>query len=97
YFIKDQLIIKRGGHVDQLSHRYWGMDRFRIYALEKFMGLVIDSKQRKAVFKEISFKYNVLKQGAWKRKKYPYWLNCFINEKKNSLRYAWAGVRKNDK
>ena len=29
------LIVKRGGHADQLSRQFWGMDRFRVYALEK--------------------------------------------------------------
>ncbi len=28
-------IIKYGGHADQLSGKYWGMDRFRISAMEK--------------------------------------------------------------
>ena len=29
YLDKPQ-IVKYGGHKDQLSHKYWGMDRFRI-------------------------------------------------------------------
>ncbi len=36
-FIPEQLIIKTGGHADQLSHKYRGMDRFRVYALEKIL------------------------------------------------------------
>ena len=36
-FINDPFIIKRGGHSDQLSHKYWGMDRFRIMAIEKIL------------------------------------------------------------
>jgi len=36
-FIKEPLIIKYGGHQDQLSQKYWGMDRFRIRALEKIL------------------------------------------------------------
>lgn len=31
------LIVKNGGHDDQLSRRYWGMDRFRITAMEKHL------------------------------------------------------------
>ena len=31
------MIKKYGGHDDQLSQRYWGMDRFRIRALEKMI------------------------------------------------------------
>ena len=34
-FIDQALVRKYGGHADQLSHRHWGMDRFRILALEK--------------------------------------------------------------
>jgi glycosyltransferase involved in cell wall biosynthesis len=36
-FIPEQLIIKTGGHADQLSHKYRGMDRFRVYAMEKIL------------------------------------------------------------
>ena len=35
-FINEPLIIKKGGHSDQLSGVHWGMDRFRIYALERY-------------------------------------------------------------
>ncbi len=38
-FIEQSLIRKYGGHDDQLSRQYWGMDRFRITALQK----IIDS------------------------------------------------------
>ena len=33
--VDDALVIKHGGHEDQLSSAYWGMDRFRIQSLEK--------------------------------------------------------------
>lgn len=36
-YIEKPLIVKYGGHADQLSRRFWGMDRFRIYALEKII------------------------------------------------------------
>jgi glycosyltransferase involved in cell wall biosynthesis len=36
-FIGKPLIVKYGGHDDQLSRRYWGMDRFRIKALLKIL------------------------------------------------------------
>tara|TARA_B100000579_G_scaffold207663_1_gene169619 strand:- start:500 stop:880 length:381 start_codon:yes stop_codon:yes gene_type:complete len=35
FFLKDKLVIKHGGHVDQLSKKFWGMDRFRVKAIEK--------------------------------------------------------------
>ena len=36
-YLADKLVNKYGGHDDQLSRRYWGMDRFRIQAMEKMM------------------------------------------------------------
>ncbi len=36
-FIEDALLTKFGGHEDQLSRRYVGMDRFRVQALEKML------------------------------------------------------------
>lgn len=36
-YIDEPLMIKYGGHTDQLSKKYWGMDRFRIQALEKML------------------------------------------------------------
>ena len=35
--LDEPLVIKRGGHADQLSRRYWGMDRFRVAALLKLL------------------------------------------------------------
>lgn len=34
-FVEEALTIKYGGHADQLSRAFWGMDRFRVQALEK--------------------------------------------------------------
>ena len=36
-YLRKKLIKKYGGHDDQLSLRFWGMDRFRIQALEKMI------------------------------------------------------------
>lgn len=36
-FIDAPLIIKRGGHEDQLSHSEWGIDRYRVRALQKML------------------------------------------------------------
>jgi len=85
HFIEEPLIIKTGGHVDQLSRRYWGMDRFRTYALEKILQTNLEPQQRKAVIKEMRYKYDVLKQGAWKRKNMFFWLECQVKEKRAML------------
>ena len=36
-FLNQKLIYKYGGHDDQLSRKYWGMDRYRVIALEKMI------------------------------------------------------------
>lgn len=36
-YIDEPLVTRHGGHDDQLSRRYWGMDRFRVFALEKML------------------------------------------------------------
>ena len=36
-YIDEVLIKKKGGHRDQLSNKYWGIDRYRIKALEKLI------------------------------------------------------------
>ena len=35
--LDEKLTIKYGGHLNQLSEKYWGMDRFRIIALESII------------------------------------------------------------
>ncbi|HXK57940.1 MAG TPA: glycosyltransferase family A protein [Gammaproteobacteria bacterium] len=36
-YVTTPQVVKYGGHQDQLSRRYWGMDRFRIAALEEII------------------------------------------------------------
>jgi len=36
-YLPEKLVVKYGGHDDQLSKKYWGMDRFRIASLEKLI------------------------------------------------------------
>ena len=67
YLIPAPLIIKRGGHPDQLSQRYWGMDRFRVQALEKALARGLTPRQEKLVKEELVKKGQVLVQGFVKR------------------------------
>jgi glycosyltransferase involved in cell wall biosynthesis len=69
HLIEQPLIIKRGGHPDQLSKKYWGMDRFRVYALEKALELELTPEQRRGVRKELAKKCQILVKGFQKRKK----------------------------
>ena len=67
-FIDENLIIKHGGHDDQLSHRYWGMDRFRVYSLEKLIdGGDLSLKNRTCAYEVLMAKLLVLISGGLKR------------------------------
>jgi len=67
YLVSRPLIVKRGGHPDQLSRQYWGMDRFRVQALEKALSLPLEPWQRKLVEEEILKKCRILVKGFEKR------------------------------
>ena len=36
-YVDEPLVRKHGGHADQLSTTHWGLDRYRIRALEKII------------------------------------------------------------
>ncbi len=68
--IKEPQIKKYGGHEDQLSQKYWGMDRFRILALEKSINsgyLTPDNKI--AAIEMLLKKAKIIQKGALKRGK----------------------------
>lgn len=66
--LSEKLIVKRGGHDDQLSRKYWGLDRFRVKALEKILTHPkITRKQRKLVERSIYNRVKILEKGAEKR------------------------------
>jgi glycosyltransferase involved in cell wall biosynthesis len=67
-FIEQPLTVKYGGHADQLSRRYWGMDRFRVQALEKILrSAPLNEADRQATLKVLIEKAGILAQGAEKR------------------------------
>ncbi|MGH7928940.1 MAG: glycosyltransferase, partial [Candidatus Binatia bacterium] len=61
------LVIKRGGHMDQLSHSLWGMDRFRVFALQKLLRSGLVGERRQWVLAALEGKISVLAKGARKR------------------------------
>jgi len=68
FFIERKLIIKRGGHPDQLSQRSWGNDRCRVIALEKLLSEpFIGPDERNKILEEMRKKCRVLSQGFLKR------------------------------
>ena len=67
-YIEEPLIVKYGGHADQLSRKYWGMDRYRITALEKLIAIKhLDNRKRAAVLEMIIHKIRIFLNGARKR------------------------------
>jgi len=70
FFINKKLIIKRGGHPDQLSNRSWGNDRYRVIALEKLLSEpYITQEEREMILKEMKKKCQILYKGFLKRGK----------------------------
>lgn len=67
--IDDALVIKRGGHADQLSRSTWGMDRYRVLALQKHLRAGLDGVKRDAAIDVLRRKVGVLAAGARKRGK----------------------------
>jgi hypothetical protein len=70
HLLEAPLVIRRGGHADQLSRRFWGMDRFRVTALCKLLASGMLSSEQRAQTEEVLLaKCQILAQGAQKRGK----------------------------
>jgi GT2 family glycosyltransferase len=79
WLIDRPLIIKRGGHADQLSRRFWGMDRFRVAALTRLLEQgELTPTQRQATLGVLTEKCAILAKGAARRGRHAeaeaYWL-----------------------
>lgn len=68
-YIDRSLIIKYGGHADQLSQRYPAMDRFRIVALENILQDNLSPQYYRAALNMLITKIDIYLQGAIKRGK----------------------------
>ena len=67
-FLDSPLVSKYGGHSDQLSKKFWGMDRFRIKSLEKNLKNEYFSKSQKInVLDTLIEKLTIVSGGALKR------------------------------
>jgi glycosyltransferase involved in cell wall biosynthesis len=70
-FIPKPLILKRGGHEDQLSKKFYGMDRFRIHALKNILlAPSLTPSQRNKTLEEIKKKSAIYAQGCLKRNRF---------------------------
>jgi len=68
FFIHRKLIVKRGGHPDQLSNRSWGNDRYRVIALEKLLSeSYIGPEEQELILREMGKKCKILSNGFFKR------------------------------
>ena len=69
--VDEKLVTKHGGHDDQLSTITWGMDRFRIKALQKILTDSQLGPQRKLrILKVLHEKCSILSNGSKKREKW---------------------------
>jgi glycosyltransferase involved in cell wall biosynthesis len=70
WLIEPALVIKRGGHADQLSRRFWGMDRYRVAALLHLLaeGRLSPAQQRETLT-VIEEKCGILAHGANRRQR----------------------------
>ncbi len=67
--IDEKLITKYAGHEEQLSFKHWGMDRFRVEALEKLLSYaksVASDEKYELIKAELLKKYALLLKGAIK-------------------------------
>ena len=83
-FAQDKLTYKYGGHKDQLSKSYWGMDRFRIKSIENIIkNFDLTYKQKKQAKKELIKKLKIIINGAFKRNNL-----SIVNEFSTKLEYC---------
>ncbi|MBM87134.1 MAG: glycosyl transferase [Gammaproteobacteria bacterium] len=67
-YVNEKLLRKYGGHQDQLSKQYWGMDRFRVIALNKIIRSgELSATQINSARKVLIQKCQILIDGASKR------------------------------
>lgn len=72
-FIDEALTNKFGGHDDQLSRQHWGMDRFRIIALEKILkSNHLNKQDRQAAISMLLNKVTIFLKGTEKYGKNEY-------------------------
>lgn len=68
FFVDEKLMIRHGGHDDQLSARSWGNDRYRVQSLEKILKTApLSLQNRQAAMRKLVEKSKILKKGYEKR------------------------------
>ena len=86
--VDEPQVVRAGGHSDQLSTRYWGMDRFRVVGLEKILKLahtvpdrewLLTSTDLSATLASLIKRLTILKAGAIKHQNKP--LQAWVQSK----------------
>lgn len=78
HLIPEAMVVKRGGHKDQLSRSTWGLDRFRILALKKLLDAGVGGEKRRRVMETLQKKVAIVAQGARRRGK---WAEALLYER----------------
>lgn len=70
FLLNEKLMIRYGGHADQLSSRSWGNDRYRVQSLQKILKtLPLSPPDRQATISKLLEKSHILQAGYQKRGK----------------------------
>jgi GT2 family glycosyltransferase len=68
YLVPEPLAVRHAGHSDQLSRRFWGMDRFRVAALSRLLAAApLDPVRRGRAVEVLTRKCAILAAGARRR------------------------------
>ncbi|MFT5134548.1 MAG: glycosyltransferase involved in cell wall biosynthesis [Gammaproteobacteria bacterium] len=89
--LEQALIVKFGGHSDQLSKQYWGMDRYRIQALANILNTdYLKTDEREAAIKMLLKKISIYLDGARKHANDQY-VDEFESLQQHYLNFPVAG------
>jgi glycosyltransferase involved in cell wall biosynthesis len=84
--VDEPLVTKYGGHEDQLSRKYWGMDRFRIQSLENMLIKgSLGSSDYSLTLEMLLRKLRILRGGAIRHRNHDLISTC------DSMLLRWAG------
>ena len=92
-YLEQAFIRKYGGHEDQLSHQHWGMDRFRVIALDKLLTNTkytqsLSKQNIDAALKMLLKKLKILLKGAIKHNN-----RTLIDECRAKLQYWQSDIK----
>ena len=91
-FLPQRLVIKRGGHADQLSRRTPVLDRYRIKALEKALATPLPPAHRRTVLEQLVARCRIVAHGARKRRHTNRWACYAAKEQQYRQRLNAARV-----